>query len=114
MEEKLDAILGNPQLMEQIRHLAQSMEGSAQPTASAASPPPSEPQDGIDPAMLAKLAGLAGKAHMDGNQKALLHALRPYLSPARVTKLEKAMRAAKLAGVASTFLQSGGLHLFGG
>ena len=39
-----------------------------------------------------------------GNQKALLQALAPYLSSGRIHKLEKAMRAAKLAGMASSFL----------
>ena len=45
-------------------------------------------------------------------QKALLAALSPYISGSRIHKLEKAMRAAKLAGVATSFL--GSSQLFSG
>jgi hypothetical protein len=53
-----------------------------------------------------------GKAGVDRDQKALLSALSPYISGNRIHKLEKAMRAAKLAGVATTFL--GNSSLFSG
>ena len=44
----------------------------------------------------------------------LLQALRPYLTEHRILKLEKAMRAAKIAGLATTFLGSADGFLFGG
>ena len=66
----------------------------------------------IDFATVQKLTGLMGKAGVDSNQKALLSALSPYISGNRIHKLEKAMRAAKLAGVATTFL--GNSPLFSG
>ena len=69
---------------------------------------------GLDPAMLVKFAGIAGKSNIDSNQKALLRALTPYLSRDRVAKLEKAMRAAKIASMASAFLNSGGMKLLSG
>ena len=47
---------------------------------------------------------------MDQEQQALLQALSPYLSHTRVEKLERAMRAAKMAGLASTLLSSGALQ----
>ena len=110
MEDKLGAILNNPQLMGQIMSMAQSLGQSA---------PPSEPASGsalpgLDPAMLAKLGSLAGQGQVDGNQKALLTALHPYLSRRKVEKLEKAMRAAKIARMASSFLGQGGLSLLTG
>lgn len=112
MEDKLGAILNNPQMMQQILSLAQSL-GQEQP----ASPPP-EPQSNsipdFDPAMLAKFAGLARQSGTDSQQRALLSALSPYLSRERVGKLEKAMQAAKLARLASSFLNSGGLSLLTG
>ena len=43
-----------------------------------------------------------------------LNALRPYLSSGRIDKLEKAMRAAKLANAASSALRSGGLSFLTG
>lgn len=109
MESKLGAILGNPDMMAQIMSMAQKLAGG-----DPAPPPPSPPQpiipnlpDGLDMGMLMKVAGMANSANIDGNQKALLIALRPYLVPERIGKLEKAMRAAKLAGMASSILGSG-------
>ena len=99
LEEKMGAILNNPQLMQQIMSMAQSLgQSSPQPRES---PPPQEPPQ-VDMAMIQKLSGLAGQSGIDPNQKALLQALHPYLSSNRVEKLEKAMRAAKVAGFAST------------
>ena len=111
MEEKLGAILGNPQLMQQIMSMAQSMnrpknEGPAQPVAS--DPP------GPDPALLQSLAGMMGSTGPDPREQGLLKALTPYLSRGRIAKLEKAMRSAKLARMASGFLQNGGLQMMSG
>ena len=68
----------------------------------------------MDISMLQKLSGFARQSGIDKNQQALLHALCPYISQNKVTKLEKAMRAAKMARLASGFLGSGGLHLLSG
>ena len=124
MEEKLGAILENPQLMQQIMQLAQSVNApnpsqSREPPKKEEPPPKASLPDpdtgaGLDPAMLVKLAGIAGKSNIDSNQKALLRALGPYLSRERVAKLEKAMRAAKIASMASAFLNSGGMKLLSG
>lgn len=99
MEAKLGAILGNPQMMQQIMSLAQNFQTEPEP-----SPAPVETAPEIDFAMVQKLTSLIGKTGIDSHQKALLHALGPYLSGNRIQKLEKAMRAAKLAGMASAFL----------
>lgn len=120
MEDTLGAILSNPQMMEKIMGLAQSLGQSNPPTEpqpqKPTTPPkhPSSPLDGIDPAMISKLAAMAGLSGVDTNQKALLQALTPYVSRNRVAKLENAMRAAKLARLASGFLQSGGIQLLTG
>jgi len=99
LESGLEAILGNPQMMQQIMSLAQNFQ-----TESAPHPPPVESAPDIDFATIQKMTSLIGKTGIDAQQKALLQALRPYLSSQRIQKLEKAMRAAKLAGIASTFL----------
>lgn len=101
MEEKLNSILGNPAMMQQIMSLAQSM-GQSQPEP----PPPQQesPLPDLDPAMMMKVMSLAGQTNIDSNQQTLLKALRPYLPQNRIAKLEKAMRAAKLATLASSFL----------
>lgn len=108
MEEKLGSILGNPQMMQQIMALAQSMGQSAP------APQPPEPTPAIDPQLLGKLTGILSQSRVDGDQRALLNALGPYLSPRRMGKLEKAMGAARLARAASSFLSAGGLQLLQG
>ena len=104
MEEKLGAILGNPQMMQQIMALAQSMGTQ--------SPPPEPPprQEGPDPAMIQKMMTAVQSSGVDAHQRALLTALDPYLTRDRISRLERAMRAAKLAGMATAFL-GGGSHV---
>ena len=101
MESQLSAILGNPQMMEQIMSIAQNFQTEPQ-----TQPPPADNGPEIDFAMVQKLTSLIGKTGIDSHQSALLHALGPYLSGQRIQKLEKAMRAAKLAGMASVFFGS--------
>ena len=99
MEKMLEGVLNDPATMEKIMAFAQSMGASSPPPA----PPPEEksPFEGIDISMLQKLSSLAGKSGIDNNQKALLHALRPYVGAHRLQKLERAMQAAKMAGLAT-------------
>ena len=105
LEEKLGAMLSNPQLMQQISSLVQAM---GQPSPS--QPPPTPPQQPPEPdfSQLQGLASLLQSNRIDTNQQALLRALSPYLSPWRVGKLERAMRASKMAGLASVFLRGDG------
>ena len=113
LEEKLGAVLNNPQMMQQIMTLAQSLSAPTQKQETA--PHPAEtPAPQIDPKLLQSIAGIAKKNNVDSHQQALLHALTPYLSQQRVNKLERAMRAARMAGAASLFLNSGGLQMFAG
>ena len=122
MEDKLNSILGNPQMMQQIMAMAQALgqSQSEQPKQEERKPdpPPPQPQmqmpSGGDLAMIQKLFGMARQSGIDKNQQALLRALSPYLSRERIVKLEKAMRAAKLAGIASTALGSSGLPFLSG
>ena len=105
-ENKLGQILGNPEMMGKIMAMAQSFGTQDAPP----EPPPQEsPMPDIDFATIQKLTGLMGKAGVDNEQKTLLAALSPYISPGRIHKLERAMRAAKLAGVATSFLGNSSL-----
>ncbi len=99
LESGLQSILGNPQMMEQIMSIAQNFQSEPAPP-----PPQAEGMPELDIATIQKITSLIGKTGIDSQQKALLQALRPYLSGHRIQKLEKAMRAAKLAGIATTFL----------
>ncbi len=105
LEQKLGAVLNNPQLMQQIMSMAQAM-GSQQ--ANESKPQDSAPpMPSIDPGMLAKLSGLSKQGSIDREQQALLKALNPYLSKDRIGRLERAMRAAKMAKLAGSILGSG-------
>ncbi len=109
-EGKLNSIMANPDMMAQIMSMAQQLGGGE--SAPSSPPPPSEfsalpDLGGLDMATISKLAGVANSASIDKNQQSLLHALRPYLANERINKLERAMRASKIAGIASTLLGSG-------
>lgn len=126
-EEKLNAILSNPDALAQVANLAQSLNlGGGADNASA--PPPEgggeEAQSSsggsspipdlgglsglgdllgqIDPNLLQKLLPLAGElAGNGGNDERLqlLYALRPFLKPERRDKVERAVKAARLIHV---------------
>lgn len=111
LDEKLNSVLSNPQLMQQIMAMAQSLgSGHPEPEELPKQDPPPSSLPNPDPAMLQRIAGMAQSTGVDRNQRALLAALGPYLSRDRVGKLEKAMRAAKMAALASSFLNAGGLR----
>lgn len=110
LEDKLSAVLSNPQMMQQIMALAKGMEQpskEAQPALPTSAPGPAIQ---LDPGLLQKIASLTARSGVDENQQALLAALAPYLSHDRVEKLEKAMRAARMTELASALLGSGALQ----
>lgn len=109
MQNQMNAILGNPEMMQKIMAMAQTL-GQGQNETKA---PPKQETPGfslpdIDLSMVQKLSGLAGQSNIDNNQRTLLKALTPYLSRERISKLERAMRAAKMANMASSFLGKSG------
>lgn len=109
LEQKLNAVLNDPGMMQKLMNVAQSI--GSPPPGGDSTPNPGEELPEIDLGMLQKLSGLAQQGSIDKNQQTLLRALRPYLSRDRITKLEKAMRAAKMAKIASGFLGTRGLQL---
>lgn len=115
MQDQMNAILNNPDMMQKIMAMAQAMN---QPQPQKQEP---EKQDSsgfslpdIDLSMVQKLSGLAGQSNIDNNQRTLLKALTPYLSRERISKLERAMRAAKMANMASSFLGKSGFQFHTG
>ena len=125
LEEKLNTILGNPQLIQQIMSMAQAfgqqnppageppVQQSPQPAKQAPQPPPkAAPSFGKNEAeMVRRLSSLAQQTGLDRQQQNLIRALQPYLGADRLSKLEKAMQAAKLARFASSALESSGGQL---
>ena len=106
LEEKLASVMNDPAMMQKIMSLAQSLGQPTEPLAE--KPRPQMPT--LDPVMMQRLAGAMQQSGIDRNQQTLLNALSPYLSCERISKLERAMRAAKLAGFATTLLGSGLLN----
>lgn len=113
MEEKLGAVLNNPQMMQQIMSMAQALGGNQAKQEPQKEEPKSESFPGIDVSMVQTLSGLARQSGIDSREKALLHALQAYLTNDRVARLERAMRAAKMAKLATGFLGQQGLLGFG-
>ena len=106
MEAQIGSILGNPEMMQKIMAMAQTLNGQSE------SPPQQPPQSNSpaeqDMAMLQSLSGIAKHSSIDQQQQNLLRALHPYLSRERIQKLEKAMRAAKMAKFAAAALGAQG------
>ena len=113
LEQQLGAILNNPQMMANLMQMAQNLS-AANPPQPQAPPQPETPkpdpaaQTGsfgdfpVDMAMLQRIGAMASNTGIDSQQKNLLTALTPYLHDDRISRLEKAMRAAKLARFASS------------
>ncbi len=98
LEDQLNSILGDPAQMEKIAGLAKSLMGGGGPAPDSA---PASPfgELGLDPGLLQKL-GRAMNAGEDGREKALLAAMKPYLSEKRRDNMDRALRLAKLARIA--------------
>jgi len=110
MTTQMNAILNNPEMMQKIMSLAQTLSPASsqeQPEAPKQEAPASALPD-LDISAIQKLAGFAGKTNIDHNQRSLLKALSPYLSKERINKLERAMRAAKLASMATVLFGTSG------
>ena len=124
MEEKLGAILSNPEMMNTIMSMAKSL-GQSQPPPEQAPPPrqespqqkPTQPPKNPFPMgkneleMISRISALSQQTGLDRQEQALLKALDPYLSRERLSKLEKAMHAAKMARFATVALDRSGVPL---
>ena len=105
LEDKINAVLGDPKQMEQITKLAKSFMGGGTPGKAAEPEPKGEEAPfaslGIDGATLQRLSRLLRQGGADKPQeRALLEAMRPYLSEKRRSKMDKAMKIARLAQIA--------------
>lgn len=113
-DDKLNSILGNPEIMNQIMSMAGALNQQGQ------SPPPPQPQSQpqtqapqqpqqnasmpFNPAAMQGMMEMLSKTQIDSKQRNLIRALQGYLPSDRVQKLEKAMQAAKIAKYASSAL----------
>lgn len=101
-DDKINSILSNPQMMQQIMAMAGSLgQQQAEPE-----PPPSPPsnQMPIDPKAMQGMMELLRGTQLDSKQQNLLKALGAYLPQEKVARLQKAMQASKVAKYASSAL----------
>lgn len=121
-EEKLNAILSDPQAMGQIMSIAKALTGEGDRAAADAPPPPqpepAEPNVGagmtdplsaladMDPRLLQLgMRVLSEFSASDDRKVALLNALKPFVKPERWAKVDKAVQIAKLARVVRVAFQ---------
>lgn len=111
-EDKLQSILGNPDAMNQIMSIAQSLTGNSQESdAVSEEEPSSEPAAGatgdplsllgnLDPRLLQMGMRLLSEYNAEDDRKtALLSALQPFVRQERYAKVDKAIQIAKLARI---------------
>ena len=97
LEDMINSVLNDPEQMNMISSLAQSLMGSEMPQEKS-------PAMELDAGMLGRIQRLmASGSDKPGGSEALLRAMQPYLSEKRRAKMDKALklaRFAKLAGFA--------------
>ena len=112
LEEKLNALLSDPNSMAQVMQMAQQLSG-ATGEQKAAPPPPAPPPGpdlgaalgGLDPKLLGKLLPLAGELGTENSAAMqLLNALRPFLKEEKQGKIERAAWLARLIHVGKKLL----------
>ena len=124
IEEKLGSILSNPEMMNTIMTMAQAL-GQSQPEPPNQTPaqqpkPNPSPQKTVpsigknELEMISRISSLSQQTGLDRQEQALLRALNPYLTRDRLSKLEKAMHAAKMARCATLALDRTGASLKNG
>lgn len=102
LEEKLHAILNDPDSMAQILSMASAL-GMGQDAGSEDRKNPEPPP--ADPAMMEGVLKLMEQVQrQDGKQEALLLALKPYLAPERRDKIDQALQIARISHLAGAAL----------
>ena len=115
LDEKLNAILGNPQAMGQIMALAQSLGGQMGGVSDQKEEPVSAERSGgdthlpleeLDPRLMqVGMRVLQEYQRGDDKKTALLTALRPFVKEERYEKLDRAIQIARLSRVIRVALE---------
>ena len=117
LEDKLNALLSDPNSMAQVMQLAQQLSGTfGGDTQSASAPPPPPPPPttsasdtslfgGLDPKIIGRFMPLLQEyGRTNSNTTQLLSALRPFMKPEKQDKIERAAKLARLIHLGKKFL----------
>lgn len=120
LDEKLNALLSDPNSMAQVMQLAQQLSGTfggaSQPASASPPPPPPPPQPpqpsfdtsflgGLDPKLIGRFLPLIQEyTQSNSNTTQLLYALRPFLKAEKQDKIERAAKLARLIHLGKKFL----------
>lgn len=116
LQEMLRDITANPQAMQQLMSLAQSLGGGGlqppqnpggHPAPQSSAPAPQPQQNPMQ--LMQNLMQLSNQASsLDQRQLALIRAIKPFLTPDRAEKLDRAIQVANISRMASSsFRQMG-------
>lgn len=109
-QDQINSILSNPQMMQQIMSIAGSLgQQQAAPPPAPQAPPVQQASQGMpfDPAAMQGMMELLRGTQLDSRQQNLLKALGAYLPQEKMSRLQKAMQASKVAKYASGALGRG-------
>ena len=114
LDEKLNALLSDPEKMAQVMQLAQQLSGSM---GTSSAPPPTPPAaasalpDGLDMAAVMRFLPLLQELnHPNQQAEQLLNSLRPFLKAEKQENIPKAIRLARLIRIGKKALtEMGGL-----
>ena len=103
---KMQALLSDPESMQQLSELAAMLQGEDTPQENA----PAAPSSGFDPALLMRLSEMMAKQQTPDKNAALLLALKPFLGERRQYRTEKAVKLLRLYSLWQAAKQSGMLN----
>lgn len=108
LENQISQVLNDPERMAQIMSLAQSLSGALPGLGGGQEPEKSGDNNPAPPAFDASaLAGLMQQATAGGQrEKALFEALKPFVSPERRDKIDRALQISRFSRMASLALQN--------
>ena len=107
INEKLKGLLNDPESMEKVRLMAESILGEEDNKGGT-------DEFGLDPLTLSKIAGVMKRlSSKDDSRSKLLSALRPLVSPERQKRVDTAIKLLRLIDVLPYLQESGILNEIG-
>ena len=101
LNKAIEGVLNDPQMMQKIMGMAQAFGGAGQEPAAEEN---GENEIPADFSQLQRIGSLLSQANIDKDQQNLLSALTPYMSGSHLSKLKRAMQAARLAELANSVM----------